>query len=80
MRQIDIDIQPKLHSLQVLNLSEADFNGALETALEGLVGVPTHQLPTPGNIALQLRGHEYRLGDLARIDVSLDGSPASARL
>jgi hypothetical protein len=58
MRTIDIDIKSKCDVLQGLDLSEADFEGALATALDGLAGTPTDQLPTPRNITISLRGQE----------------------
>jgi hypothetical protein len=77
MTGIDIDIRPKLDALQALNLSEEDFHGALERALDDLVGIPQHRLPTPWNIPMQLKGEAFLLGDLARIDVNR--SPVQSR-
>ena len=62
MRPVDIDIEPKLDVLQSLGFSEDDFEAALNIALEDLAAPLSRRLPTPGNIPIQLRGQEYRLG------------------
>jgi hypothetical protein len=68
---MDIDINPKLDALRHLGLSRAEFNRALNVALDRLADKPIRELPTPPEIPLLLHGREHRLGDLARIDVRL---------
>jgi len=80
MTGIDIDIAPKLEALRLRGLSEADFNEALQAALERLDGTPTHQLPTPLDIPLLVAGEQHRLGDLALIDVTFESGLRHARL
>ena len=77
MRPVEIDIKSKLDVMQSLNLSEADFDTALEMALEDLAGTPTCQLPAPADIPIDVGGQVYRLGDLASIDVKFSGSQAA---
>jgi hypothetical protein len=77
MRPVNVEIVPKLETLHGLQLSRSDFDGALELALEKLSETPTNQLPAPRNIALVVGGHEYRLGDLATIDVSFGADQAT---
>ncbi len=77
MRPVDIDIKSRRDILQSLHLSQADFDGALETALEDLAGKPKNQLPAPQKIRLVVHGEEYFLGDLANIDVTLGSSQAA---
>lgn len=68
---MDIEIKPKGDVLRLLGWSEAEFNHALVMALERLDGKPMGELPVPRDIPILWGGHEHRLGDLARIDVSL---------
>lgn len=67
---MDIDIKPKEEVLRSLGWSEADFNHALVLALDRLDGKPLWDLPVPRDIPILWAGHEHRLGDLARIDVT----------
>ncbi len=80
MRPVDIDIKSRRDILKSLHLSQADFDGALVTALEDLAGTPRNQLPAPQHIRLVLRGEEYLLGDLANIDVTLGSKEATSCL
>lgn len=77
-RIADIDIHPELEALKALNLSQEDFYSALETALDQLDGQPTTALPRPRNISILVRGEQRRLGELARIAVSLKSPHESA--
>ena len=72
----DIDIQPEQYALQSFNLTPEDFYQALERALDHLEGRPAQELPAPSNIPIVVRGQERRLGELARIAVSLSPSHA----
>ena len=73
----NVEIEPKSEILQRLNLSEDDFHQALEKALDHLQGRSIEKLPAPFQIPISVHGHERRLGELAQIAVSLDGSQAT---
>ena len=72
MSQIDVTITPKIDALRAHGLTEADFNAALDSALQDLEGQPTHRLPRPLEILLTVAGQQLQLGDLACIRVLLD--------
>ncbi len=72
MSGIEVSITPKPDALRAHGLSEAEFDAALDSALERLEGEPTERLPRPLEILLNFAGRQLPLGDLARIRVLLD--------